>query len=97
MAGGMTFHAVDDFLPADSFFQVLLFHLLLAVFMAVVAGVFGIGGGVAGFAGDLAPFAVIERKPVVGQLGRLPGLRPYGSWRSQSRTRRHGWSILHGR
>ena len=67
--------AVGQLFPANPFFQMLVFCFGRLMFVAVVAGIFGIRGGVAGNTGDFPLLAVIQRKGMLGQAGRLPGLR----------------------
>jgi hypothetical protein len=59
----------------DAFIYMFFGNLGRFMFMAIIAGIFGVSFGMAGLAGNLAFIPMIQREGVTGQLGRGPGGR----------------------
>ena len=66
---------VRQLFPANPFLKVFVLCFRRIMFVAVVAGILGVSGRVAGNTGDFPLLAVIQREGMLGQTGRLPGLR----------------------
>jgi hypothetical protein len=67
----MTFDAVIKF--KNPLFYMLFMSVGRIVFVAVVAGIFGVSISMASFTGQIVLAAMIEGKSVLGKLGRCPG------------------------
>ena len=70
----MALSTVRQLLLANPFLKVFVFCFGRIVFVAVVAGIFGISGSVASDTGDFPLLTVIQGKGMLCQAGRLPGL-----------------------